>query len=115
MADSIVAHETTTSVSTQCLSCIATLKSILAALSTPRPKSRLSHSQVKDELERLSLWVGNIGAIHESESPLSMESRLRDASDVLSHIQDLLGDLYEVAVERMCNLIYTVASTTDCH
>ena len=44
--------------------------------------------------------MGNIGALHRPESSMSLESRLREANDVLTHIQELLDDLNEVAGER---------------
>lgn len=55
---------------------------------------------VDDELERFSLWIGNIGALHPPGSPLSLESRLRDGQDLLDYASTLLDDLEEVANER---------------
>jgi len=95
-----VTHDTPTPVLERCHSCIASLKAIRSVLSSSSSKSHLSPGQVNEELERLSLWMGNIGALHEPGSPLSMESRLREAQDVLSHIQKLLRDVDEVAGER---------------
>lgn len=71
----------------------------MSALSNSEKKSHISQRDVNEELERLSLWVGNIGALHKSESPLSMESRLVEAQEILTHTQDLLGDLVEVTSE----------------
>ena len=89
------------SVSKQCRDCIKTLKTIVSPPSDPdRQKSRVHHEQVNDELERFSLWMGNIGALHRPESSMSLESRLREANDVLTHILELLDDLNEVARER---------------
>ena len=89
------------SVSEQCRACITTLKTIVSSLSDPdRQRSRVYHEQVNDELERFSLWMGNIGALHRPESSMSLESRLREANDVLTHILELLDDLNEVAGER---------------
>ena len=89
------------SVSEQCRACITTLKTIVSTLSNPiRQNGQVRHEQASDELERLSLWIGNIGALHQPESPMSLESRLCEAGDVLAHILELLGDLGEVARER---------------
>lgn len=89
------------SVSGQCRACITTLKTIVSTLSDPdRQKGRVRHEQVNDELERFSLWMGNIGALHLPESSMSLESRLHEANDVLTHILELLDDLNEVARER---------------
>jgi hypothetical protein len=89
------------SVSEQCRACVTTLKTIVSSLSDPdRQRRRVHHELVNDELERFSLWMGNIGALHLPGSPMSLESRLREASDVLTHILELLDDLNEVAGER---------------
>jgi hypothetical protein len=90
-----------TSVSARCRTCITTLKSIVSTLShLNRQKNQLHHGQVNDELERFTLWVGNIGAIHPPESTLSLESRLLDSSDVLAHVLESLEDMNEAAEER---------------
>jgi hypothetical protein len=44
--------------------------------------------------------MGNIGALHQPETSMSLESRLREANDVFTHILELLNDLNEVAGER---------------
>ncbi|KAF2808968.1 uncharacterized protein BDZ99DRAFT_343877, partial [Mytilinidion resinicola] len=89
-------------VSEQCRSCIKDLKTIISTLSNPsKQKGRVHHEQVNDELERFSLWIGNIGAIHPPESPMSLESRLCEANDVLTHIIDLLNDLNEITGELL--------------
>ncbi|KAF2498252.1 hypothetical protein BU16DRAFT_288004 [Lophium mytilinum] len=90
------------SVSAQCRACIQKLTTIVSTLSAPdRQKGRLHHAQVNDELERFTLWIGNIGALHPPESSLSLESRLREAKDVLTHVLELLDDLIEVAGELL--------------
>lgn len=79
-----------------------TLKTIVSSLSDPgRQKSRVHHEQVNDELERFSLWMGNIGALHRPDSSMSLESRLREANDVLTHILELLDDLNEITGELL--------------
>ena len=89
------------SVSSQCQGCIQNLKTIVSALcDLDRQKSRIHDKQVNNELERFSLWIGNIGAIHLPESPLSLESRLCDAEDILKHVLELLNNLYDVTQER---------------
>lgn len=96
-----------TSVAEQCQSCLATLRSIISTLSTSEVRQRrVQSAQVNDELERFSLWIGNIGALHRPEASLSVETRLREANDVLAHIQELLDDLNEVAAERECEICY---------
>jgi hypothetical protein len=56
---------------------------------------------LKDQTSRLSPWIRNIGALHQESSPLSLESRLREADDVLIHILGLLDNLSEVAGELL--------------
>jgi hypothetical protein len=90
------------SVSEQCRSCLTALRNIDSALSKPGHESRrVSHDQIIEEVDRFSLWTGNIGALHQPDSPMSIESRLREASDVLTHILSLLDDLGEVAHELL--------------
>lgn len=91
-----------TSISELCRSTLGTLKKISGAgwqLDESHGKSGVN--RINEELERLSLWAGNIGALHRPDSPLSIETRLREAPDVLAHIQELLEDLKEVTGE--CN------------
>lgn len=88
-------------VSAQCHNIIKNLQSVISFLTIGgEPSSQVDQKQVVDELERFSLWVGNIGAAHLQESSLSLESRLREASDVLEFVAQLLEDLIEVAGER---------------
>ena len=88
-------------VSAQCHNIIEILQSVISFLTVGgEPSSQIDQKQVVDELERFSLWVGNIGATHRAESLLSLESRLREASDVLEFVSQLLEDLTEVAAER---------------
>jgi hypothetical protein len=90
-----------TPVSERCQDCISTLKTVVNLLSgADGARVRIHHYHVNDELERFTLWVGNIGALHRPESSMSIESRLREANDVLIHILELLDDLNEVSGER---------------
>ena len=88
------------SVAEQCRACITTLKSIISILSDPqRRKGPVQFEEVTDELERFSLWIGNIGALHPPASSMSLESRLREVEDVQTHILELLRDINDVAHE----------------
>jgi hypothetical protein len=89
------------SLAEQCRHCIATLKSLVSVpLPSGGSEGRIKPRHVVDELERFSLWAGNIGALHDPQSSMSLESRLRDNQDVLAHTQELLDELSEVAQER---------------
>lgn len=93
------------SVSDQCRSSLNTLQSIVSFFAGPDgQKGAVDEKQVVDELERFSLWIGNIGATHRPQSPLSLESRLREAPDVFEFVSRLLEDLAEVAKERESTL-----------
>lgn len=84
----------------QCRACITTLNSIIVTLTgAQRQDDQIHREQADNELSRFSLWTGNIGALNQPESPMSLESRLRDAGDVLNHVQELLNDLNEVTGE----------------
>ncbi|USP72745.1 hypothetical protein yc1106_00019 [Curvularia clavata] len=90
------------SVSERCQACIMALKTIMSTLFNPdRYNDQVNHEQLNDELERFSLWIGNIGAMHQPESSMSLESRLCGAGDVLTHILELLDNLNEVAKELL--------------
>ncbi|PVH96841.1 hypothetical protein DM02DRAFT_686847 [Periconia macrospinosa] len=90
------------SVAEQCRECLTNFTAVASSLAEPdRKPSRVHPRQVKDELDRFSLWIGNIGALHPPMSSMSLESRLREAEEVLSHIQDLLEDLQEVVVQLL--------------
>lgn len=89
------------SVSAQCRACITALKTIISILSNPtKLKGRIYHEQVTDELERFGLWMGNIGALHQLGSSMSLESRLSEADDVLNYILELIDDLNVATRER---------------
>lgn len=89
------------SVSEQCRSCIVTLGKVVTTLSYSDHTYSLFTHTIKEQLERLSLFAGNIGALHAPESPMSVESRLKQASDVLLHIKSLLSSLNDVVYELL--------------
>jgi hypothetical protein len=90
------------SVSEQCRCCLVTLREIVAILSEPdHTDCDIKHTQISEELDRFSLFVGNIGAFHRPASSMSIESRLHEVNDVLTHVLSLLADLDEVARELL--------------
>ncbi|KAH7093791.1 hypothetical protein FB567DRAFT_181120 [Paraphoma chrysanthemicola] len=54
---------------------------------------------IQDNCSRLSIWTADIGALHESDHPLSVESRLIDHHEILSHTYTILDDLADVVFE----------------
>lgn len=90
--------------SSKCAACVSSLETAWSAFKRKdTAESRLLGDQSGDELERLSLWMGNIGVLHLPSSPLSLESRLKEAKDVLDHILELLDNVYEAALD--CRLL----------
>ncbi|PGG95723.1 hypothetical protein GX51_08146 [Blastomyces parvus] len=87
------------SVLEKCRYCITTLKTVVTTLAEPNHQNGPIGDQVNDQLERFSLWTGNIGALHRPDSPMSLEARLSEAGDVLSYVLNLLDDLSEVTSE----------------
>ncbi|KAF2119218.1 hypothetical protein BDV96DRAFT_642256 [Lophiotrema nucula] len=86
------------SVSERCRVGIGHLKAIATALSSARRQGGpVGFDRVNDELERFTLWIGNIGALHHPDSPLSLEARLREAEDILTYVLELLEELTDVA------------------
>lgn len=86
----------------KCLHCISSFRAAIATLKE-RGDGKEVHliDKTRDELDRFTLWAGNIGALNVPTSPLSLEHRLRDAKDILTHIIELLDDLHEAASDRM--------------
>ncbi|CAN9451657.1 unnamed protein product [Alternaria alternata] len=90
------------SISEQCRDCIKSLQRVISMSSQPDYGDDLIKTkEVNDDLDRLSLFIGDIGALHDPESPMSVESRLSEAKDVLTHISGLLGDLNEAAEDLL--------------
>jgi hypothetical protein len=90
------------SVSERCCSGLATLRQIVLFLSqSDQNDGHMKYVHVNEELDRFGLFVGNIGALHQPHSPMSIESRLHEASDVLIHVLGLLTDLNEVSEELL--------------
>ena len=56
-------------------------------------KDFLRGIEIEQILERFAQWAGNIGALQNSKSPLSLEYRLRDAPLVRASIVNYLQDL----------------------
>ncbi|KAL7800194.1 hypothetical protein V8C37DRAFT_364408 [Trichoderma ceciliae] len=110
----------TTSASEKCRACITTLKTMLSILSHPdRHKGQIRHEQVDNELQKFCLWAGNIGALHPPKSPMSLETRLREANDILTHIMEILnwvnevaGDLLDIVSEKRKGRMHSTISDT---
>ena len=97
-------------IAAQCHVCIKAFRIITSSgADDDRKTNRTLRNAVDNELERFSLWIGNIGALHPPESSLSLEMRLRDGPDLLNYASTLLEDLEEVVNERESVQIYSAA------
>lgn len=74
------------------------------------------HKDLCNNLERLKLWAGGIGALHGCSDPRSLEHRLRQAPNIKARIYDLLESLTENINQGAQNLnldmhrIYLIAA-----
>ncbi|KAF7673029.1 hypothetical protein GT037_008980 [Alternaria burnsii] len=92
----------TPSISDHCRDCVKNLQRVISTLSQSDCRDDLiKKNEVNDDLDRLNLFIGDIGGLHSPESPMSVESRLSGAKDVLTHISSLLGDLNEAAEDLL--------------
>jgi hypothetical protein len=55
--------------------------------------SLISVSQLEDEMGRLRLWAGNIGALQKGHS--SLDYRLRDSKHAYDQVLNLLKELHQ--------------------
>ena len=76
--------------SERCRASVKKLREVISALANSRSTDEhVKQAHVNEELDSFILFVGNIGGFHQPESPLSVDSRLREAQDVLDHILSL--------------------------
>lgn len=61
---------------------------------------------VEDALDRFKLWTGNLGALHQPQSRMSLESRLADSLEVRNQICEQLSDLQE-ALQDCRSFLYS--------
>lgn len=55
----------------------------------------VSTETVEDVIDRFKLWTGNLGALHQPQKRMSLESRLADSPEVRNQICEQLSDLQE--------------------
>ena len=60
---------------------------------------RTARPALVDQLGRLKIWAGNIGAIQELPLPSSLDYRLREAPKIVKQVIELLDDLNETLQE----------------
>ncbi|CAN9456929.1 unnamed protein product [Alternaria alternata] len=102
------------SISDHCRDCVRNLQRVISTWSQSDCRDDLiKKNEVNDDLDRLNLFVGDIGGLHNPESPMSVESRLSGAKDVLTHILSLLSDLNEAA-EDLLDIVAGDAQSLPC-
>ncbi|KAL9038333.1 MAG: hypothetical protein Q9180_003202 [Flavoplaca navasiana] len=81
------------------LSCLRSFGELLKLVNAPRYnyKDEVSAASWIDELGRLRIWAGNVGA-HQTGSS-SLEFRLRDSSHIRDEVTNLLTDLERLLAE----------------
>jgi hypothetical protein len=65
---------------------------------------------VTDVLERFMLWAGNLGALRNASTKLSLDHRLAGAPEICNQICRQLDEIVEAVDE--CKLMLAVISTT---
>ncbi len=60
---------------------------------------RTARPALVDQLGRLKIWAGNIGAFQELPLPSSLDYRLREAPKIVNQVIELLNDLNETLQE----------------
>lgn len=60
---------------------------------------RIARPALVDQLGRLKIWAGNIGAFQELPLPSSLDYRLREAPKIVNQVIELLNDLSETLQE----------------
>jgi hypothetical protein len=68
-------------------------------------RSSLEHAAIEDQYGRFSTWAGNLGAFQRLPATSSLDYRLRESPKIVTQIQELLDDLYE-----MLQSIYAIVS-----
>lgn len=98
-------------VASHCKACILAFRAAESALAShPHTASSIDLESINDEFDRFSLWTGNIGAMKDAAASLSMETRLREEPNILSHILKSLRQLQVATQERR---LFPLYSTMD--
>lgn len=93
---------------------------LLAAVTQQHSEDLVDSRDVARLQERFDQWAGNLGALQQPSSPLSLEHRLRDAVLVSHYISDVLKSLCDslhagMNMARFFPLTLTVFSDRYCH
>jgi hypothetical protein len=70
-----------------------------------QPAGPISAADITNASERFSLWAGNLGALREPTSKLSLERRLLDAPDIRKQICQQLDYMTEGVSDCMFKII----------
>lgn len=64
-------------------------------------EASIEPQEVEDILDRFKLWTGNLGALHQAQKRISLESRLADSPEVQGQICEQLEDMQEAIQDRI--------------
>lgn len=84
--------ERNASVSSLIAICIREFFTLLDSIPDEQTEIRL---QVEDDLGRLRVWVGNLGAHRKQTDRLSLDYRLREAPDLHQEVRNHINDISE--------------------
>lgn len=70
----------------------------------------ISAAEITDALERFALWAGNLGALREPASKLSLEYRLSEAPEIRTQIHRQLDYLIEAIDDGMSQIDHSSAN-----
>ncbi len=83
------------------------LKACLDEMQQHSKSPLVSLASITDVTERFALWTGNLGALRQPESKLSLDSRLLDEADIRKHIHRQLDEMIDAIASRQYHLLPT--------
>jgi hypothetical protein len=77
-------------------------------------KAPIESQKVDDVLDRFKLWTGNLGALHQAQRRMSLDSRLAGSPEVRNQICEQLDDMQEAIQDRkLCPNLFTYLQLTE--
>jgi hypothetical protein len=88
-------------ISKRCSEVKNSLEGLLAAVDKePRDGFSITKDDIGDQLDRFLLWAGNLGALRNPKSKLSLDQRLSSAPEVREQILRQFADIEEAIDDR---------------
>ena len=70
------------------------------AVSQQLLRASLTNAKVQDEFDRFKIWGGNLGARHSASAKISLDWRLRNATELRKEIIQLLEEIASALEDR---------------